>query len=262
MKTTCSYLLCATAVQLFTISICNAQTLALNTAPAGVAIDGNSKEWGDKMTYTDVKTKIDYTLTNDKDNLYLVVRTKDATQQSSILGAGITLSIDTKGKKKSSYIVTFPSSPADRDQSRYIDMPPQRIQGNTEMSAKFGKIHVEGFKDISEEELLVVNPYNILIAMSYDAASGYLTYEEAIPLALFHAGDLATKEWAFNIKLNPVQGHEKAGPKLTKVANTAKPTDKSAGKDAGRDEFSKSANIGLIDLTDEADFWGKFTLAK
>ncbi|MDB4925713.1 hypothetical protein [Mucilaginibacter sp.] len=261
MKTTCSYLICAAAVQLFTISICNAQTLTLNSAPAGVVIDGNGKEWGDKMAYTDAKTKIDYTLTNDKDNLYLVVRTKDATQQSSILGAGITLSIDTKGKKKSSYVVTFPSSPTDRDQSRYMDMPPPRVQGNTEMSAKFGKIHVEGFKDISEEELLVVNPYNILIAMGYDAASGYLTYEEAIPLALFHAGDLATKEWAFNIKLNPVQGKERPAAAGAKHSISVKP---SSGKDDGRSEFTAQANKNgsLIDLTDEADFWGKFMLAK
>src|SRR5471030_2029487 len=145
MKKFYTYFVCAVVAQLCSTCICNAQTLDLKPAPAGVIIDGNAKEWGDNMSYTDTKTKISYILSNDKENLYLVVKTKDATQISSMLGAGISLSIDTKGRKKNTYVVTYPASLATTDQSRYLNMPPPRIQGNAETATKYGKIHAEGF---------------------------------------------------------------------------------------------------------------------
>jgi hypothetical protein len=259
MKKIYTYFVCAVVAQLCSTCICNAQTLDLKPAPAGVTVDGNAKEWGDNMSYTDTKTKISYTLANDKENLYLVVKTKDPTQISSMLGAGISLSIDTKGRKKNTYVVTYPASLAITDQSRYVGMPPQRIQSSADYATKYGKIHAEGFKDVSEEPMPTLNPYAIQAAVSYDAASGYLVYEEAIPLAIFHAGDLLTKEWAFNIKLNPVQGKAKAdrGSKLDEGK-------KAGAKDAGRSAFEAEASktVGLEDITDEVDFWGKFTLAK
>jgi hypothetical protein len=261
MKVPYSYFICAAAMQIFAPGFCSAQTLELKPAPTGITIDGNCKEWGDKMTYTDEKAKVDYTLSNDKDNLYLVVKTKDPVQQSSILGAGITFTIDTKGRKKSSYQVTFPASAADKDQSRYIGLSPDQMQTSVMFANKYGKIGIDGFKDISDEQLSTENSFDIKVAVGYDAA-GYMVYEEAIPLTLFHAGDLLTKEWAFNIKLNPVQGKEKeVKSSIAQVPNSKRSVDKFK-KDEGRDAFSQQGTLALIDLTPKIDFWGKFTLAK
>lgn len=261
MKKFYTYFVCAMAAQLCSACICNAQTLELKAAPAGVAIDGNAKEWGD-MSYTDAKTKVSYTLANDKDNLYLVVKSKDATQISSMLGAGISLSIDTKGKKKNTYVVTYPASLATTDQSRYMNMPPPRIQSGADNATKFGKIHAEGFKDVSEEPMPTLNPYSIQGAVGYDQATGYLVYEEAIPLALFHAGDLLTKEWAFNIKLNAVEGRESKfeTKRVETSGKSAKPG--LVGESVKRNMDALDTAPQLVDLTEAVDFWGKFTLAK
>jgi len=251
------YLTCAIVAQAFAVGVCKAQTLELKPAPAGVAIDGNCKEWGESMPYT-YKNKISYNLSNDKDNLYLVIKTKDADMQSSILGAGVTFSIDTKGKKKSSYTVTFPAVPADLDQARYMSMNPAMIKTNLTLASKYGKINVAGFKDISDgDNMTSENKYGVKTAIGYDN-DGYMVYEEAIPLSLFHA-DETMKEWVFNIKFNPVQGKGRA-----ETVSSLDHGAQAANKDKGRAEFASQArkDAPMVDLTTETDFWGKFSLAK
>lgn len=250
MKTFCSYFICAAAMQLFTFNICNAQaTIELKPAPAGVLVDGVAKEWGDFMT--DSKTKISYIIANDKDNLYLVVKATDPVQQSEILGSGVTLSIDPKGKKKSTYVVTFPKLAGD-DHSMYLNMKPQQIPSRISAS-NYAKIKVEGFKEISEDEITTINTQGIRPYVGYDP-SGYVLYEVSIPLFLFHA-DPAAKEWAFNIKINAIQGKEVGKAPLDGGGMTSKHL-------VGSDVFSQSVAGGMVDLTQSVDFWGKFTLAK
>jgi ribosomal protein S5 len=258
MKSIYAYAICAFTVQAFLAGICNAQTIELKPAPAGITIDGSTKEWGDELSYTDAKTKISYTLTNDKDNIYLAVKTKDPVQQSNILGAGLTFGIDTKGRKKSSFILTYPFTEEGAG-APYVNMTPAKAQMGVQ-ATKFKKIRVEGFKDITDEQIGTVNPHGIQTAITYDA-NGFLIYEAAIPLLLFHAGDLATKEWSFTVKLNSIQGQEReGGQRASVVANGTRPSD-SFKKDPGQQSFSQQA-VRMVDLTPTIDFSGKFTLAK
>src|ERR1700761_4726058 len=93
---------CAAASLLLTLHS-QAQTKTPNTLqppPADIKIDGDLKDWGDSLRYFNADKKIYYTLANDKDNLYMVVRVNDRTEQIRIIRAGLTLSINTKGKKK------------------------------------------------------------------------------------------------------------------------------------------------------------------
>jgi hypothetical protein len=259
MKTNRTYFICAVAIPLFSTAICKAQTLALKPAPAAVVIDGNTKEWGDDLSYSDPKTKINYTISNDKDNLYLVIKTKDPVQQSSILGAGVTFSVDTKGKKKSSYVVTFPSIPSDRDQSSFINMPAAQLPAHVNYAVKYSKIAVKGFKDISDDEITTDNSTGVKTVIGFDPATSYLTYEEAIPLKLFHADDAMAGEWAFNIKLKAVQGKETNNDRSGGGSHSGSKAPKPVGS---ADIFATKVGDGMIDLTDAIDFWGKFTLAK
>lgn len=253
--------ICALSAQFTAISICNAQTTTLKTAPADIAIDGNSKEWGDSVNYTtDKLTNISYSLTNDNDMLYLVIRTKDASLQGNILGAGLTFSVDVKGRKKSTYAITYPISTGENTMA-YMGMAPEVVKLRTR-ATHFKKIKAEGFDDISDDELEPMNRYGIKAAVGYDD-SGYLVYEEAIPLRLFHAGAQLTKEWAFNVKLNELAKAEKV-PRLN--------SDEGAGDRSGpkRPGFgpnrAQKSSPGLDKALGEAlpavDFWGKFTLAK
>jgi hypothetical protein len=97
MKKTYSYFFAAFIVQLLGVNICFAQTINLKPAPMHITIDGSLSEWGDSLSYYNNETQINYTLANDKDNMYLVLKTIDPIQQFRILSAGVTLSIDPKG---------------------------------------------------------------------------------------------------------------------------------------------------------------------
>ena len=75
--------------------------------PQNVIIDGKLNEWGDSLRYLNEEKKINYTLANNNENLYIAVRLNDRMDQLRVLNAGLTVGIDPKGKKKDSYSITF-----------------------------------------------------------------------------------------------------------------------------------------------------------
>jgi len=132
----------------------------------------------------------------------LVLKTPDMRQQANILSWGVTLGIDTKGRKKSSYNVTFPFQEADS---------PEPLGDNTDKEKKYEasltklkRIKADGFKDVENDVFTLQNTYGFRVAIDYDT-HGELVYEEVIPLSLFHADELKKNEWAFNIKINGPQ---------------------------------------------------------
>ncbi len=80
----------------------------LAPAPGKIIIDGNINDWGDSLRYYNPDKKLNYTLANDNQNLYLAIRFNDRTEQERIMRAGLTWSVNPKGKKKDAYSLTFP----------------------------------------------------------------------------------------------------------------------------------------------------------
>jgi hypothetical protein len=212
---------CAAAGLLLTLHS-QAQTKTPNTLkapPADIKIDGDLKDWGDSLRYYNEDKKIYYTLANDKDNLYMVVRVNDRTEQIRIIRAGLTLSINTKGKKKEENSITFPVSNPDEPQAS----PSDDKKGNPDLldqqdrdemlrakMTKLRNIKVTGFPDIESDIMTTSNTYGIKVALSIDADDN-LVYEAAIPLKFFHAEAPDKTEWAFNIKINGVTHAPKSG---------------------------------------------------
>jgi hypothetical protein len=268
-------------ILMLTANFCKAQTLNLKPAPAGITIDGNAKEWGLSLPYSNDKAKVNYMLSNDRDNIYLVVETKDTAMQSNILGSGITLSINTKDSKTPTQTITFPER-GKEDPSEYRNMDSAQTQVKIILT-KYRKVKVTGFTAITDNELSTSNPYGIQIAMGYNDA-GYLIYEEAIPLTLFGVGDLTDKEWALNIKFNGLERSIRnqkfhAGVAIKPIIsdgnndassdNNTVISGTNALPDSGIPPHDTVAPIseedftrGLIRLTPAVDFWVKFNLAK
>src|ERR1700749_3139099 len=100
------------ATQLAIIGLCHAQSKTApnnwHPPPANITIDGDPKEWGDSLPYYNKDKQINYALANDHDNIYMAIRINDRSQQIRVLRAGLTLSIDTKGRKKETFSITFP----------------------------------------------------------------------------------------------------------------------------------------------------------
>ncbi|MEO8886474.1 MAG: hypothetical protein ABI367_10455 [Mucilaginibacter sp.] len=275
MKKTSTFLIGILSAQLLLAAAVYAQeTLDLKTPVNAVIIDGDSKEWGDSLTYYNAEKNIHYTIANDKNNLYLVVKTNDLVQQNAILASGITFSIDTKGRKKSAFSVTFPVSGVEAINRPANTLEEKRLRADI---TKLRKIGIKGFKDVEENQINVENAFKIQTAINFDD-NDYLVYEEAVPLELFHAAELIKNDWSFNIKLNAVTIHDAGGPVsmghtimtttvLVKVPAGSGPPSTADIEAALRNSISRQSNIPRaapqsdIEISKAIDFWGKFSLA-
>jgi len=191
----------------------DAKTLTLSAPPKNITIDGDIKEWGDSLRYYNTEKHINYAIANTTDTLYMAIRVNDRLNQMRILRGGLTFSIDTKGKKKETFSVTFPLNVAGTKtpmENLHSDDAPTDItkQDRDELMRErltnLRGIKVTGFKDVEDEMITTSNTYGFQTAVNYDQ-NGYLVCEAAIPLSFFHADNLAASEWAFNFKINGIQ---------------------------------------------------------
>ena len=288
MKTLFVPLFCIGFLQLFISAIAFAQdkTAAnrLQPPPSNIVIDGGLKDWGDSLRYYNKDKQLNYALANDQDNLYMAIRINDRSEQIRVLRAGLTLSIDTRGKKKETFTMTFPVG----DQSAQgMAENIQDLQGGSNdvkqedreelMKAKLTKlreIKVTGFKDIESETMTTSNTYGFKVAIDYDK-DGNLVYEAAIPLKFFHADDLSKNEWAFNFKINgitrPGQDKDKGDHEGMTHGGGAGGFAGGGGGRGGRGGGrggrmggggGNNAPVDRSELSKSVDFWEKYYLSK
>jgi len=210
MKAFVPYLAFSAIIQLSAVRLSKAQTpQSLTSPPQHISVDGSAKEWGDSLRYYNAEKHINYSFANTKDTLYMAVRAIDRSEQVRILKAGITFSINTKGKKKESYSITFPLATNGTAQLTNIQIgsgEDSKQDHEALMQAVLTVlrgIKATGFKDIEDEMITTSNTYGIKTAVDYDD-KGYLVCEAAIPMQLFHASEALKNEWAFNIKINGI----------------------------------------------------------
>jgi hypothetical protein len=246
--------------------------------PANVVVDGNLSEWGDSLRYLNEEKKIPYTLANDHENLYVAIRINDRTEQARIINAGITLSIDPKGKKKETFTMTFPlRDPGSKPQFgfRKDDNGELTQQDRDELARErlttLRNIKATGFKDIEYDMITTSNTYGIKAAINYDS-DGNLVYEAAIPLKFFHADNSSKNEWAFNFKINGMQknapssqgGDLQGGGRGGRGGGRMGGGGGRGGRGGGGGGGGRggSSNTDNSELFKSVDFWEKFNLAK
>ncbi|SDD46203.1 hypothetical protein SAMN05216464_101796 [Mucilaginibacter pineti] len=251
-------------------------------APASVKIDGKLLEWGGGLQAYNKSTGLYYTLANNAQNIFLVIQSTDQINSRKIIAGGISLTINTDGKKKDkdAFVITFPmvSQSAMRGQFRRRGNSGDQ-QGAPDSAAILAmrqqvhnaakEITVSGFKDIADSVISIYNEYGIQAAVDYDA-KGNLVYELALPLSLLHIAVADAKELAYNIKVNGIQQRNREG-------------DGGGGNDGsgggfggggGRRGGSGGGGFGggggrgggggadLQSMMSPTDFWGKYVLIK
>ncbi len=207
MKSIFPCLACAFISQLLAINICSAQSDkiegTLQPPPPKIAVDGDIKEWGDSLRYYNAEKKLNYAIANTKDTLYMAIRISDRSEQKRVLGAGLTFSMDPKGKKKETFSITFPlnmngntplpglkekdEAPGDITKQDRDDLMRERI-------TTLRGIKVVGFKDVEDEMITTSNTYGFQTAVNYDE-NGYLVCEAAIPMSFFMLPTRQKSEW-------------------------------------------------------------------
>jgi len=73
-----------------------------------VVIDGDCSDWPSPYPNYDAKAKVAYATSNDRENLYITLQTGDPLTQIKILKQGLTVSIDTSGRKDPSFNINYP----------------------------------------------------------------------------------------------------------------------------------------------------------
>lgn len=248
-------------------------------AIAPVKIDGKTSD--ETFQAYNKSTLLFYTLSNDANNIYLVVKSTDAANNNKIMMGGITVNINPNGKKKEKdgSSITFPViARPQRGQgggNAGFQRPQQgqRLQGASADSAAAARrkqqlaavkeIKVLGIKDITDSLISIYNEYGIVAVANFDEKGSYV-YELAVPLKLLGLTP-ASKDFSYNIKVNGFQfGGGFGGGNRPAVVMTdggggggGQGGGFRGGQGGGgvRGGFDPSAFL-------PTDFWGKYSLAK
>jgi hypothetical protein len=266
-------------------------------APSPVKVDGALNEWNDTFQAYNKSTKLYYTVANDDKNIYLAIKSTDALNNNKITAGGITLTLNTDGKKKEkdAYSLTFPviARPTRNQQGRPGGfggggggvrmvvmgggggMPPGGATADSAMikaahertitAAK--EIRLSGFKDIPDSLISIYNEYGIKAAIGYNA-KGNFTYELAIPIKSLGLSAANPKEIAYNVKVNGLQ--IPMLPSMDEGGGGGPGGPGGGGPGGGRNMVFMGGPGGpggggmntFQELTSPSDFWGKYTLAK
>ena len=259
-------------------------------APANVKIDGKINEWEDSFQAYNKSTKLFYTISNNDKYLYLALTSTDATNNAKIVAGGITLTINTAGKKKEkdALSLTFPVITRGRGrrgaggggggQRRQPGDPVDTAAISTarkQLIAASKEIKVLGFKDVEDTLISIYNEYGIKSAIGYDELGNY-SYELAVPLKLLNITLADAKDIAYNVKVNGLQIN--VGPPRNFNGDGGAPGGGSnpggggfggggrggggGGARGGGPPGGRAENTDREDLTTPTDFWGKYTFAK
>lgn len=239
-------------------------------ASVPVKVDGKTTD--ETFKASNKSTMLSYTMSNDDKNIYLVMKSADNINNNKIMMGGITLTINTEGKKKEKEAasLTYP-----------VIARPQRGQGGRGQGGGFGggqgggfgqrnasvnmdsvarvrrkqqlaaakEIKVLNFKDVTDTLISIYNEYEILAVANFDD-QGAFVYELAIPLKLLGLSS-SSKDFAYNIKIN---GRQFGGGATVMIVERPGGGGFGGGQGGGgRGGFDPSAFL-------PTDFWGKYTL--
>jgi len=250
-------------------------------APDSVKIDGKLTEWGNTLQAYNKSTLLWYTLANNDKNIYLVIKSTGQSNNNKILAGGISLTINTAGKKKDkdAFVITFPvpNNTGMRGMGRrrggdQQDTPDSAaiIAQQRQTLADSKEISALGFKDITDTLISIYNEYSIKAVAKIDD-KGNFVYELAVPLQLLGLSTADAKEIAYNVKVNGLQiagfggfggggGGRNGGGGGGR--NGGGGDGGGGGGFGGGSAFGGKSNADNIqDITAPTDFWGKYTLA-
>ncbi|WP_295653794.1 hypothetical protein [uncultured Mucilaginibacter sp.] len=187
-------------------------------APENVKIDGKADEWGNQFQAYNHATDIFYTISNDDDNLYVVVQATDAVVIKKIIYGNITLTVNqgNKASKNIALSVTYPSIER-KNQGSIIQNKNKLVSIandaavsktndsliavlNTQMLSLSG-IKVSGIVSFKDSLLTANNTMGIKAMALMDHSQAY-TCEIAVPLKYLKAAGVTNDKLKYNIKLN------------------------------------------------------------
>jgi hypothetical protein len=162
-----------------------------------VIVDGNSAEWNEPLNNYNTDTKLAFALSNDEKELYIIIESLDEFTTRKVLAGGLTLNINTSGKKKDGIKINF----LGMNQPPNPGMHRDSISHEGQYSTAVNEVQVSGFKNIPDGVLTLPDNNGIQLAAAFNKQRDYIC-ELAIPLSLLPLKDNEIKPIAYNIKIN------------------------------------------------------------
>lgn len=172
-----------------------------------VKVDGISDEWHEPLNNYNTDTKLAFALANDQQNLYIIIESLDEVTTRKLMSAGLTLDINTAGKKKDGIKINFlgmNQPPAPHEKNDTLSHP----ETNEFEHGGVHTIQVSGFKNIPDGSLAMPNKDGIAVAAAFNKQRDYIC-ELAIPLNQLGLKGNETKAIAYNIKINSGAEHHR-----------------------------------------------------
>ena len=185
-------------------------------ATHSIRIDGRLGDWEQGVAAYNKPFGVYYSVANDDQNLYLVIRSANRTSAKKMVVGGVTFTVGQSDRKaeENHSSVTFPyydrntpswfiSFPAGSTDARQNDSLLAAYNGA--IAVKFRTIGVRGFKSVTDSLISIYNEEGIKAAAQFDKDLSYC-YELAIPLKLLGITANAAK-LSYTIKLNGIPIH-------------------------------------------------------
>jgi hypothetical protein len=185
-----------------------------------VVADGKLTEWKAPLRFYDSNSKLNYVVTNDKENLYICIRIPDEQSQMKIMRAGMDIWIDTTGKKNKQVGISFPlpakarsSEEGSENRSEYK----RGEKGNTgrwrkKLLDESNEILLTGFNQPMNGLTARQNTYGLNIGINWDT-NNIMIYEAVIPFRTFYKPELtktdSLKDFGFSIVVNGISAPER-----------------------------------------------------
>jgi hypothetical protein len=84
-----------------------------------IVADGNADDWGFPLRFSNAEHTFQYSVTNDKKNIYICLISNDPAAQSRMLRSGVSLYFDPKGEKNKNITLEFPIKKTDENANNY-----------------------------------------------------------------------------------------------------------------------------------------------
>ncbi len=217
-----------------------------NYQPAPVVADGRIDDWKLPLRFTNEANTLQYAITNDNKNLYIVVVSKDPATSQRILRAGMNVYLDPVGGKKKEISLEFPMrKPPEPIRYRHnennnegadhagtqaqagtdslgsgaytsgapIDGPSSAIGKRARLEKLVGEsanYYATGFVNIQNGQYAVSDPKSpIRVAIAPNNENGVI-YEAIIPLRLI-SNSLPSRDYSKNVSVGIVLNASSGG---------------------------------------------------
>ena len=165
-----------------------------------LTVDGSDNDWTRPLPGYVSAEKLDYAITNDGTDLYILLSTKDPQEQQKIIQGGMTVWVNAKGDKNigDAMGIGYPlDSRNDRDRTLMEEAQPDRYSHKPATLEDRKDYALYGFvrDSIGTYTYGDDNPQGVRMRMDYNN-TGVLIYEASLPLAALFPGHNPSASYA------------------------------------------------------------------